>query len=70
HAPPRGTRSRARHRGRPRPGSDLGDRRSRRAAGIHFFRGERLMTGSTAPVARIDDLRVTFATDGDPVAAI
>ena len=28
------------------------------------------MTGTTAPVARIDDLRVTFATDGDPVAAI
>ena len=27
------------------------------------------MTG-TAPVARIDDLRVTFATDGEPVAAI
>lgn len=28
------------------------------------------MTGTTAPVARIDDLRVTFATDGEPVAAI
>ncbi|MXS75812.1 ABC transporter ATP-binding protein [Microbacterium sp. TL13] len=28
------------------------------------------MTGTTAPVARIDDLRVTFATDGAPVAAI
>ncbi|GEB45984.1 ABC transporter ATP-binding protein [Microbacterium testaceum] len=28
------------------------------------------MTGTTAPVARIDDLRVTFATDGEPVSAI
>ncbi|WP_279365668.1 ABC transporter ATP-binding protein [Microbacterium testaceum] len=28
------------------------------------------MTGTTAPVARIDDLRVAFATDGAPVAAI
>ena len=28
------------------------------------------MTGTTAPVARIDDLRVAFATDGEPVAAI
>ncbi|WP_278103164.1 ABC transporter ATP-binding protein [Microbacterium proteolyticum] len=28
------------------------------------------MTATTAPVARIDDLRVTFATDGEPVAAI
>ncbi len=28
------------------------------------------MTGTAASVARIDDLRVTFATDGAPVAAI
>ncbi len=72
HPPPRRSRARPGHRGRSVDGSRRGPRhgRSRRAPGIRPLRWEPLMTGTTAPVARIDDLRVTFATDGEPVSAI